>query len=118
MGLFDKLKSKKENVDWSMAFIPTPQFYAKPDGNTFGAITLTEETETILPKTPYEKYKVDRNIVSEWKMVLVSISKDSVIGDVDYFTALKKAEKYALDSNKDSILIKGLSLDELEGLRE
>lgn len=118
MGLFDKLKSKKEIVDWSKAFSATPQFYGKPDGNPFGAIALTEGTETILPKAPRERYKVDGNAVSEWKMVLVSTSKDSVIGDADYFTALKKAEKYVLDSNEDSVLIKGLSLAELESLKE
>ena len=44
------------------------------------------------------------------------IIKDTIIGDADYFMALKNIEKYALDSKEDSILVKGLSLSELESL--
>ena len=51
------------------------------------------------------------------KLVLVSTTKDTIIGDADYFTALNDVEKYALDSKKDSVLVKGLSLSELESLR-
>ena len=116
MGIFDKLKGKK-TVDWSNAYIATPKFYGKPDGTPFGAIVLTEGTETILPKTPQNEYRVDGKIVSEWKLVLVSTTKDTIIGDADYFTALQNVEKYALDSKKDSVLVKGLSLSELESLR-
>ena len=35
MGLFDKLKGKKESVDWGDAYHATPKFYKKPDGNPF-----------------------------------------------------------------------------------
>lgn len=117
MGLFDKLKGKKETVDWSNAYIATPKFYGKPDGTPFGTIALTEGTETVLPKTPQNEYRVDGIVVSEWKLVLVSTTKDTIIGDADYFTALMNVEKYALDSKKDSVLVKGLSLSELESLR-
>lgn len=49
MGLFSKFKKEKTAVDWSNAYTATPKFYAKPDGSPFGAIALTEGTETILP---------------------------------------------------------------------
>ena len=117
MGLFDKLKGKKETADWSNAYIATPNFYGKPNGTPFGAIALTEGTKTVLPKAPQEKYLVDGKVVYEWKLVLVSTTKDTIIGDADYFMALKNIEKYALDSKEDSILVKGLSLSELECLR-
>ena len=117
MGLFDKLKGKKETVDWINAYTATPKFYGKPDGTPFGAIALTEGTVTVLPKTPQNEYRVDGKVVSEWKLVLVSTTKDTIIGDADYFTALNDVEKYALDSKKDSVLVKGLSLSELESLR-
>ena len=116
MGLFDKLKGKKV-VDWSNAYIATPKFYEKPGVNPFGVITLTEETKTILPKLPQNEYRVDGKVVSEWKLVLVSTTKDMIIGDADYFTALKNVEQYSLDSKQDTILVKGLSLSELESLR-
>ena len=49
--------------------------------------------------------------------MLVSTSKETIIGDTDYFVALKKVEKYSLDTNKNAILVKELSLAELESLR-
>ena len=73
-------------------------------------------TATVLSKSPREKYLVDGKVVSEWKLVLVSTTKDTIIGDADYFMALKNIKKYALDSKEDSILVKGLSLSELESL--
>lgn len=118
MGLFDKLKKKKEAADGSNAYMATPKFYEKQGGVPFGAIALTEGTVTVLPENPQEKYMVDGKPVSEWKMVLVSTSADSVIGDVDYFMALKKVKKYALDSTGDSLLIKALSFSELKSLGE
>lgn len=116
MGLFDKLKGKK-SVDWSDAYNATPKFYGKPDGSLFGAIALTEGTKTVLPKNPQLEYKVDGKSVVEWKLVLVSTSKDTIIGDADYFAALKEVEQYSLDTNKNAILVKELSLVELESLK-
>ena len=55
--------------------------------------------------------------VAEWKSVLVSTSKDTIIGDADYFVALKKVEPSAQAPNKNAILVKELSLVELESLK-
>lgn len=118
MGLFSKFKKGTPSVDWSNAYTATPKFYGKPDGSPFGAIAITEDTETILPKAPQNEYAVDGKQVSDWKIVLVSTTKDSIIGDCDYFRALKKLEKYALDSKPNTVLIKGLSLEELESVKE
>ncbi|MGN0160229.1 MAG: DUF4299 family protein [Lachnospiraceae bacterium] len=117
MRLFDKLKGKKGSVDWNDAYNAAPKFYGRPDASPFGAIALTEGTKTVLPKNPQLEYKVDGKSVAEWKLILVSTSKDTIIGDVDYFVALKKVEQYSLDTNKNAILIRKLSLAELEGLR-
>lgn len=116
MGLFNKRKDKKENIEWSNAYNATPKFYGKPDGSTFGAFALTEGADTVLPKNPKEEYKIDGKIVDEWKIVFVSTSKTGVIGEADYFSVLKKIEKFVVDSNKSSILVKGLSVKELESL--
>lgn len=116
MGLFSKLKKEKTSVDWNSAYTVTPQFYTKPDGSFFGAIALTEGVETILPKMPQNEYAVDGKQVTDWKMVVVSTTKDNIIGECDYFNALKKLEKYILDFNENSILIRGLSLQKLENI--
>lgn len=50
MGFLNKFKGKKEMIDWSHAYEVNPHFYKKPDGSVFGAIALTEGTETILLK--------------------------------------------------------------------
>lgn len=117
MGLLDKLKRKKENIDWNDAYHATPKFYKKPDGHLFGAIALTEDTKTILPKNPQVEYRVNGKSVADWKLVLVRTSKDTIIGDNDYFTALKIIEQYILDENKNMILVNGLALTELESLK-
>lgn len=116
MGLLDKLKRKIETKDWNAAYNAVPKFYGKPDGASFGAIALTEGTQTILPKSPQNKYRIDGEAVSEWRILLVSTTKDAMIGEADYFTALKCIEKYSLDANENSILVKGLSLSELKSL--
>lgn len=117
MGLLNRLKGKKEIVDWEDAYIVTPKFYQRSDGIPFGAITITEQVKTILPKTPQNEYRVDTQIISEWRMVLISTTKDTIVGDVDYFKALNRLERYVLDSNKEAILIRGLTLKELENLK-
>lgn len=114
MGLFDKFTKNEHGVNWKNAHKANAKFYNKPDGSPFCAFALTEGTETILPKAP--RYAVDGKELSEYKLVLVSITKDSIIGECDYFDAIKKLESFKLDSNNDHILVKGLSLSELEEL--
>ena len=78
MGLLSKLKKGKKTINWDKAYKATPKFYSKPDGHPFGAIALTEGTDTILPKAPQNEYTID--------------------------------------SNDHSVLIRGLSLKELEAI--
>lgn len=75
MGLLSKLKKEKAFIDWSNAYTVTPKFYGKTDGSLFGAIALTEGTETILPKAPQKEYRVDGKEVLDWKIVFVSTTK-------------------------------------------
>lgn len=116
MGLFGKVKKEKSSADWSNVYTAEPKFYEKPEGSPFGAIALTEGTKTALPKNPQNGYAVDGKKVSEWKIVLVSTTEDRIIGECDYFTVLKKLESYIIDSNVNTILIRGLSLEELNSM--
>lgn len=74
MGLFDRFKGKK-TVDWSAAYTAVPKFYGRPDGTPFGAIALTEGTETVLPTAPQAAYQVDGQPVAAWRMVIVSTTR-------------------------------------------
>ncbi len=116
MSLFSKFKKEKPTADWSQAHTAAPKFYRGPDGVPFGAIALTEGTETILPTAPQTKYAVDGKPVADWRMVLVSTTKDSILGDCEYFSALKKLEMHTLGAKEDSVLIQGLSLSQLESI--
>ena len=112
MGLFDKFK-KKENNDWENAYVGNPNFYNDKDGKLFGAFALTEGTLTSFPKNLKLLYKVDNIEVDEWKLMLVSTTNNVILGDIDYYDAIKKLMKYVIDENDNNILIKGLSLEEL-----
>ena len=117
MGLFERFKAKKAAVDWTDAYVAAPKFYRDASGNPFGAIALTEGTETVLPRNPQAEYRVDGKPVENWRMVLISTTKDEIVGDADYQTALRNAEQYAVDRNQNAILVRGLSLAELEALK-
>ena len=105
MGLFDKFK-KKENNDWENAYVGNPNFYNDKNGKLFGAFALTEGTLTSFPK-------VDNTEVDEWKIMAISTTNNEILGDIDYYDAIKKLMKYAIDENDNNILIKKLSLEEL-----
>ena len=114
MGLFDKFKKDGSASDWDSAYKANPSFYSKPDGSPFCAFALTEGTETILPKAPH--FAVSGQEVKEYKLALASTTKKCIIGECDYFDAIKKLEAFKKDSDNDRLLIRGLSLAELEGL--
>lgn len=112
MGLFDKFK-KKENNDWENAYVGNPNFYNDKNGKLFGAFALIEGTLTSFPKNPKLLYKVDNTEVDEWKIMAISTTNNEILGDIDYYDAIKKLMKYAIDENDNNILIKKLSLEEL-----
>ena len=95
MGLFDKFKKNKPAANWDDAFKANPHFYSKPGEAPFCAFALTETTETILPKAPH--YAVEGKEITVYKLMLVSLTKDGVIGACDYFDAIKKLDAYKLE---------------------
>ena len=112
MGLFDKFK-KKETNDWESAYVGKPNFYYGKDGKPFGVFVLTEGTLTSFSKNPRLFYKVDNTEVDEWKLMLISTTNNVILGDINYYDAIKKLMKYVIDENDNIILIKKLSLEEL-----
>ncbi len=111
MGLFDVFK-KKEISNWDNAYKANPSFYSKPDGSPFCAFALTEGTDTILPKAPH--YAVEGQEVKEYKLMLVSTTKEGILGDCDYFEAITRLDAYKAAEDNERLLVRGLSLNELE----
>ena len=104
------------DADWEEAYNPTPKMFKMPDGTVFGGYAITEATRTALPKDPRNGISKEEYDVSDWRMVLVSLTKKDALGDRDYHETFARLENYIIDSNDDAILIRGLSLKELEKL--
>ena len=107
-----------KDADWSTAYVPVPRYYEKPDGTQFGVLTINEGIETIMPKLPQERYQQDGLALAEWRILLYSKTRGDVIGDTDFYDAMRKLVLggYIKDDNGENVLIKALSLAELDAL--
>ena len=113
--LFKKYKKIDNNL-WGEAFKASPNVYSKSDTDTFGALALTENTLTILPKDPKSVYTVSGKKIEDWRLALVSTTKDTVIGSIEYYKALIKMKNYIVDTDETNYLIKALSVEEMNHL--
>mgnify|MGYP002538728676 FL=1 len=113
MGLFNK---KKKTVNWDDAYKAKPHFYKQSDGSVFGAMSLTEGVKTMFLKQPQIHFEVEGQRISQWRIALISTTNDSMIGQLDYGTCLKKLQPYILAEDSNFILVRGLTLDELKSL--
>ena len=113
MGFFNK----KKKIDvWEDAYKATPHFYKQSDGSVFGAMSLTEGVKTMFLKQPQLHFQVEGQQISNWRLALTSTTNDSMIGDMDYFMALKKLQTYIIAEDLNFVLVRGLTLDELKSL--
>ena len=111
MGLFNK----KKKIDvWDDAYKAKPHFYKQSDGSVFGAMSLTEGVKTMFLKQPQIHFEVEGQRISQWRIALISTTNDSMIGQMDYGTCLKKLQPYILAEDSNFILVRGLTLDELK----
>lgn len=113
MGLFNK----KKKIDvWDDAYKAKPHFYKQSDGSVFGAMSLTEGVKTMFLKQPQIHFEVEGQHISQWRIALIDATNDSMIGQMDYGTCLKKLQPYILAEDSNFILVRGLTLDELKSL--
>ena len=113
MGLFNK---KKKTDVWDDAYKAKPHFYKQSDGSVFGAMSLTEGVKTMFLKQPQIHFEVEGQRISQWRIALIDTTNDSMIGQMDYGTCLKKLQPYILAEDSNFILVRGLTLDELKSL--
>ena len=115
MDQLDKTNKSELSAPWNEAYRAKPRFYADKDGNAFCVFTLTEGAETIFPKQP--RFAVGGKELTSYQLGLVSTTRERVLSvNINYYEALPKLEPYKLDETENEILIRALSLAELEGI--
>ena len=102
--------------DRSKAYVAAPRYYQKPNGAVFGVFAVNEGIETVLPVQPQLQYHPDGKTVTDWRLLLYSRTKGDTLGDVDFYDAMRILAEYAVDSNDEKVLIRALSLTELDAL--
>ncbi|MBQ5338046.1 MAG: hypothetical protein J6Z40_02660 [Oscillospiraceae bacterium] len=116
--MIDYCNYQGRNADWTNAFVAAPRYFTDPAGEPFGVLAMNEGIETIMPKLPHKRYHPDGDEITKWRILLYSKTKGDVIGDTDFFAAMKKLVTggYILDDNGEFVLIKALTLSELDAL--
>ncbi|MBR8636228.1 DUF4299 family protein [Campylobacter jejuni] len=101
---------------WEEAYEAMPKLYETPDELIIN-FTLSEDTDTILFKEPWENFELDNEDKEvKWRLSFFSISKDEPLGYLEYKEALEKLQVFSLIQSEERILIKAMSLEELESL--
>ena len=113
MGLLDRMN---KSASWNDAYEATPTIYTRPQGNIFGAFALTEGTDTILPLSPKDRYQADGKTIFDWRVIFVSTSDQTIMFELPYSQAITKLEPYFKDKRADSVLVKGLTLNDLKAI--
>ncbi|EAI3116907.1 hypothetical protein E3B40_10035, partial [Campylobacter coli] len=66
---------------------------------------------------PWENFELDdEDKETKWRLSFFSISKDEPLGYLEYKEALEKLQDFSLIQSEERILIRAMSLEELESL--
>lgn len=118
MGLFGR-KSKDTEKDlntlWQEAYQANPRVYEK-DGRVVVGLALTETADSLFPLVAEKQWAIEGKTIDLWFISMVSITKDSVLGTIEYHEAMKRLQPYFLTEKDGWTLIRGLSLKEMEAL--
>lgn len=119
MGFFGKKKTANNDLNnrWKEAYQANPRVYQKDD-TVIVALALTEDTDSLFPVVPEEQWKINGVNIDKWIISIVSITKDSVIGQIEYHEAIKRLEPYFLAQKDGWALIRGLTYKEMDALFE
>lgn len=69
-----------------------------------------------MPINLRETYKVEGKEVAEWKLCLVSITKDEIIGTLEYYEALNRLKNYSSGEKNGCLITNPLTLQEQQEL--
>ena len=99
---------------WSQAYEAKPHVFELENNGLMISFAFSETVDTILPVAPEKLYKIEGETVSLWALTFFSLTKDENLGFLEYHEALQRLQPYILETRDDYILIRGLSLAEME----
>lgn len=121
MGLFGKKAKRENNTDlaarWQEAYRANPHVYEK-DGEVVVGFALTETADSLFPLAAEKQWAIKDKTIDKWFISMVSLTRDSVIGTMEYHEAIKRLKPYFLAEKDGWVLIRGLTDAELEALFE
>ncbi|MDE6731649.1 MAG: DUF4299 domain-containing protein [Oscillospiraceae bacterium] len=121
MGLFGKKKHTNDelNAIWEDAYRANPHVYENREtGKIIVGLALTETTDSLFPLAAEKQWAIEGREIDIFIISMVSITKEAVLGQIEYGEAMKRLEPYFLAEKDGWVLIRGLSLDEMEALFE
>lgn len=105
------------NRRWQEAYRANPRVYEK-GGKIVVGLALTETTDSLFPLVPEKQWAISGKTIDLWLISMVSITKDSVLGNIEYHEAIKRLQPYILAQQDGWAFIRGLTLAEMEALFE
>ena len=99
---------------WSQAYEANPHVFELENGGLMVSFPFSETVDTILPAAPETLYEIEGETVSLWALTFVSLTEEESLGFLEYHKALKRLQPYILETRGDYLLIRGLSLSEME----
>ena len=102
--------------DWSRAYEAQPRLFQREDGALEAHFTLTETVDTILPAAPERLYEVEGEQIALWALTLFSLTRDAVLGTLEYHDALRRLQPFVTGRRGDAVLVRGLTREELSAL--
>ena len=106
--------SAEADAAWQRAYEANPQAFELEEGGLMAGFTLTETVDTILPVAPEAQYEIEGESISLWALTFFSLTRDEVLGTLEYHRALRRLQPYLTDAREGSLLIRGLTLEEME----
>lgn len=119
MGIFKKKTSTNDELNalWKDAYRANPRVYQKDD-TVIVAFALTETADSLFPLVPEKQWAIEGKTIDKWIISMVSLTKDEVLGQIEYHQAMERLKPYFLAEKDGWVLIRGLTLDEMESMFE
>ena len=117
MGFFNfgKNKDTKEtnHTSWESCHKAQPNMYEK-DGKRYMFFTLKEGVDTVLCLQPAEVYSIDKPEEVEYRLLLLSTTEDTLIGNLPFYKSVRFLKDYVVEDKFPLVLLRGLTLEDMK----